>query len=174
MDQGTARALRAGLRRRIAALPGNAAGTAAVEFALMGLLITLALFVILEVGIAMAVQTTLDEANRVASRLIRTGAVTSTGASTFVAALCAHLPLLPNCTSTIQYNVVSGSSFASLSTAITTNSANQMIGTQFSPGTTGQDVVVQVGWALPVVASLLGKNGSVLLVSTVAFQNEPF
>jgi Flp pilus assembly protein TadG len=174
MDQGTARAVRRRFRRHVAALPGNETGTAAVEFALVGLSFTLALFFILEVGAAMAVQTTLDEATRVASRLIRTGAVTSTGATTFVASLCAHLPLLPNCSSTIQYNVVSGSSFASLSTAIVTNNSNQMTGTKFSPGSTGQDVVVQVGWALPVVGSLLGKNGSVLLVSTVAFQNEPF
>lgn len=159
---------------RTRTLPGDEHGTAAVEFGLVGLMFTLILLFTIEAGVAMFAQTALDEATRVASRLIRTGAVTSSGASTFVSALCAKLPLVPNCSSSIQYNVVSGSSFASLSTAVTSNSANKMTGTQFTPGTTGQDVVVQVGWTMPVVGSFIGKNGSMLLVSTVAFQNEPF
>ena len=153
-------------------------GTAAVEFGLVGLMFTVLLFCIVQVGIVMLVQTALDEATRVASRQIRTGTVTSSGATTFVSALCAKLSLLPSCSSSIQYNVVSGSTFASLSTTITTSSANRMTGTQFAPGTAGQDVIVQVGWTLPVyvpqITPMLGKNGTVLLVSTVAFQNEPF
>lgn len=164
--------------RRVRGLPGDARGSAAVEFGLVGALFALVTFCIVEVGFVMFVQTALDEASRVAARLIRTGTVTSSGATAFVGALCDKLPLLPSCSSAIQYNVVSGPSFSALSTAVTTDSSNRMTGTQFSPGTAGQDVVVQVGWTLPIVVpmvnAMLGKNGTLLIVSTVAFQNEPF
>lgn len=163
---------------RAGTLTGDTRGTAAVEFGLVGLLFTAVLGCIVQIGVVLTVQTALDEATRVAARQIRTGAIGSSGASTFVALLCGKLSLLPGCSSSIQYNVVSGSTFASLSTAITTTGANRMSGTQFSPGTAGQDVVVQVGWTLPIfvpmVGSALGKAGTLLLVSTAAFQNEPF
>ena len=95
----------------------------------------------------------------------------------FATAVCNDLSALMTC-SAIKYNVVSGSNFASLSTSVTVDSQNRMTGTHFVPGTSGQDVVVQVSYTrtlvMPVVNAVLGANGSVLLVSTLAFQNEPF
>lgn len=154
-------------------------GAAAVEFGLVGLIFMMVFCFILEVGLTMFMQTALDQATLVASRLIRIGSIQTAGGSVtpFTTALCNKLSALMTC-SAIQYNVVSGSTFASLSTTVTTNSSNQMSGTQFTPGTAGQDVVVQVGYTrtiyLPFVSSFLGKNGTLLMVSTAAFQNEPY
>ncbi len=53
-----------------------------------------------------------------------------------------------------------------------------MINTQFSPGVSGQDVLVQVSYTrpiyIPIVSSFLGKNGNVMTYSSVAFQKEPY
>ena len=52
-----------------------------------------------------------------------------------------------------------------------------MNNTSYSPGSSGSDVVVQVGYTrtlfTPLVSSIIGTNGQLLLLSTVAFQNEP-
>ena len=129
----------------------------------------------IELGLTLFMQTALDNATRDAGRRLKTGQVTTSSA--FATALCNDLSVLMTCSS-VKYNVVSGSSFSSLSTAVTTNASNQMSGTQFTPGTSGQDVVVQVGYTraiyLPIVNSFLGRNGTLLMVSTLAFQNEPY
>jgi Flp pilus assembly protein TadG len=148
---------------------------AAVEFGLLGTTFTVLFCFWIELGLTLFMQTALDNATRDASRKLRTGVVTS--ATGFASTLCGDLNALMTCSS-IKYNVVSGSSFAGLSTAVTTDSSNQMSGTQFSPGGSGADVVVQVGYTrsifLPIVDRFLGSNGTVLLVSTLAFQNEPY
>lgn len=167
------------MSRALAGFRRNASGTAMVEFGLVGMMFTLTFCFWIELGLTTFMQTALDNATRDAARLVRIGTVQSSSSptTTFTNALCSELSVLMTC-SNIKYNVVSGSSFSSLSTTITTDSSNQMTNTQFTPGSTGQDVVVQVGYTrtlyLPLVNAFLGKNGTVLLTSTVAFQNEPF
>ena len=152
-------------------------GIAAVEFGLLGGMFILFISFWLELGLDLFMQTALDNAVRNASRLIKTGAITSSGASTFSTKLCTDLSFIMTC-SNIKYNVVSGSTFASLSATITTDSSNTMTGTQFSPGTSGQNVLVQVSYTrpiyIPIVSSFLGKNGNILTYSSVAFQKEPY
>lgn len=157
----------------------NNRAAVAIEFGLTAMMFGLVLCFIIELGLTVFMQMTLDQATRVASRLIRTGSIQSAGGSVtpFTTALCTRMSLLMTCSS-IQYNVVSGATFSALSTTLTVNSSNKMTGTQFTPGTSGQDVVVQVGYArrlfFPVVSSILSTNGTLLMVSTVAFQNEPY
>ncbi len=155
----------------------NARGAAAVEFGLIGGLFVLLICFWVEIGLSLFMQTALDRAVRKESRLIRTGAITALGASTFASNLCTDLQALMTCSS-IQVNVASASSFAALSSAVPTNSSSQMTTTGFTPGGSGQDVIVQVGYTrnlyFPIVKSILGQNGTLLVYSSLAFQNEPY
>ena len=130
-----------------------------------------------EIGLSLFMQTALDRAVRKESRLIRTGAISASGASTFSANLCADLQALMTC-SNIQVNVASASRFAALSSAVPTNGSGRMTTTGFAPGGSGQDVIVQVGYTrnlyFPILNAMLGHNGALLVFSSLAFQNEPF
>lgn len=152
-------------------------GVAAVEFGLIGGLFLLLICFWIEIGLSLFMQTALDHAVRKESRLIRTGAITASGSSTFAANLCADLQGLMTC-SNIQVNVASASSFAALSSAVPTNGSGRMTTTGFAPGGSGQDVIVQVGYTralyFPIVRSLIGQNGTLLVYSSLAFQNEPY
>ena len=149
--------------------------SAAVEFSFIGLTFTMLICVWLELGYTMILQVALDNATRDAARGVRTGTIAS--AAAFQGALCTDLSVLMSC-SALQVNVVSGPSFTSLSTAVPTNAGQHMTTTGFSPGSPGQDVVVQVGYTrnlfLPIVDSVMGSNGALFVVSTLAFQNEPY
>ena len=152
-------------------------GVAAVEFGLVGSMFILLMCFWIQLGLTTFMQTTLDNAVRNEARLIRTGVITAGQSSTFAAKLCADVQFLMTC-SKIQYNVVAGNTFASLNSAIPINSSNQMTTTGFSPGTSGQDVLVQVDYPvplyLPIISRFIGQNGGVFIYSSVAFQNEPF
>ena len=160
-------------------LAGDRRGVAAVEFGILGLVFTMIVCFIMDLGLTMIMQVSLDQATRVASRLIRTGSVQSGGGlpEPFESALCSKLKILMSCPA-VKYNVVSGDAFANISTAVKTDNNNQMTDTHFAPGTAGQDVVVQVAYTrtlyFPMFKDILGVNGTLLMVSTVAFQNEPF
>ena len=170
-----------GLRARAALhrLVGDRRGVAAVEFGILGMVFTMVVCFIMDLGLTMIMQVSLDEATRVASRLIRTGSVQS-GSSlpgSFENVLCSKLRELMSCPS-VKYNVVSGDAFASIPTAVKTDGSNQMTDTHFLPGKAGQDVVVQVAYTrvlfFPILKNIMGTNGTLLMVSTVAFQNEPY
>ena len=154
-------------------------GAAAIEFGLIGgMLIMLTCFWI-ELGLTLFMQATLDNAVRKEARLIRTGQITASGASTFKANLCSDLSVLMSCTG-VQVNVVSASTFAALasSSTVPSDASSRMTTTGFAPGGSGADVVVQVGYTrpiyIPIVDNVLGKNGTLLIYSAVAFQNEPY
>ena len=150
---------------------------AAVEFGLLGGMFILLMCFWMEIGLSLFMQAALDRAVRKEARLIRTGTITASGAATFAANLCTDLQVLMSCAN-IQYNVASASSFAALSAAVPTDGSSRMTTTGFAPGGSGQAVIVQVGYAralfLPIVNAVLGKNGTLLVYASLAFQNEPF
>ncbi|WP_165361523.1 TadE/TadG family type IV pilus assembly protein [Lichenibacterium ramalinae] len=150
---------------------------AAVEFGLLGGMFILLMCFWMEIGLSLFMQAALDRAVRKEARLIRTGTITASGAATFAANLCTDLQVLMSCAN-IQYNVASASSFAALSAAVPTDGLSRMTTTGFAPGGSGQAVIVQVGYAralfLPIVNAVLGKNGTLLVYASLAFQNEPF
>lgn len=153
-------------------------GSAAVQFALAAPVFLLLLCAVIENGIILFSQSLLDEATRDAARLIQTGQVQQGGGvAAFSAQLCTDLGSYIPCGS-LQYNVQSGSSFASLNVTITTNSSGNMTNTGFDPGNPQDDVAVQVGYnrsfIIPWLGNVIGTTGGTLLVSTVIFQNEPF
>jgi Flp pilus assembly protein TadG len=153
-------------------------GAHAVEFAIVSPVFILLICVSVELGLVLLTQSNINYAARDASRLIMTGQVqTGAGESLFTNKVCSDVNVLISCPS-LQYNVQSGSSFAELNAAVVANSSGNMTTTGFSPGGPGSDVVVQVGYSFPCVVPIacnyIGTNGKLLLVSTVAFQNENY
>lgn len=148
-----------------------------MEFAFVGFVFILFLAVWIELGLSLFMQAALDRAVRKEARLIKIGTITSTGSATFKSNLCSDLAALMTC-SLIQVNVTSGTTFASLSSNVSTTTANTMSTTGFAPGSSSSDVMVQVGYTrplfFPIVSSVLGKNGYMFIYSSLAFQNEPF
>jgi Flp pilus assembly protein TadG len=168
-------AARAALARRglLARLLRDSAAAAAVEFAIIGSMFLLLVCMMIEVDLIMFTQSVLDNATRDAGRLIQTGQVQAAGgtATLFTNQLCSDVGTLIPCAS-LQYNVQSAASFSALNTTVTSSNGT-MTGTGFSPGTSGQDVLVQVGYYRPTIIPWTAKYlyGSRLLISTVAFQN---
>jgi Flp pilus assembly protein TadG len=153
-------------------------GAHAIEFALVSPVFILLICVSLELGLILITQSNINYATRDASRLIMTGQVQTTGGqSAFTSRACGDVTFLISC-SNLQYNVQSGASFADLNAAVQTDGNGNMTNAQFSPGGPGSDVLVQIGYSfpciIPVACNYLAKNGTLLLVSTVAFQNENY
>jgi Flp pilus assembly protein TadG len=160
------------------------AGVTMVEFALVGPLFLLLTFAIVDNGLVLFTQTILDNATREAARAIRIGKVQLSGDATgnglFKTTLCNNLGGFIPCAS-LQWRVQSVSSagsFSSLSSAVTTDSSGHMVTTGFAPGTPQSFVLVQVGYTqpyiMPFLSQVAGATGNLLLVSTVAFQNEHY
>jgi len=158
--------------RPIALLLRDGRGVMAIEFALLAPVFLLVLCAWMEVGLCLLMESTLDNATRDASRLIRTGSATE---AAFKAAVCAKVPVIP-CAS-ITYNVQSGSSFASLS-YVSVSSTGTLSSTGFTAGSSGSDMLVQVAYSKPTFFSSFlkkaGFGGNILIMTTVAFQNESY
>ena len=173
--RGAATAGGGGFRRLLAACRGDVT----LEFALIAPALLTLLLAILEVGLVLFGQATLDTATADAARLIRTGQVqrATAGQSLFTTRLCGDLSGIVPCGS-VAINVQSGASFAALGAAVAVNASGGMATIGFVPGGPGQFVVVQVGYQpdtfVPLVGPLLRAAFGSLLVSTVAFQNEAY
>lgn len=168
------------LRRalRINGGPGARRATAALEFAIVAPVFMLFLGILFDAGILLFQQAMLDNATARAVRLIRTGSIQLAGGAVtpFTTSLCDDIGLLIPCTS-LQYKVTSAASFTSLSTTVASNGHGTLTGNgTFTPGTAGQDVVVQVAWnrpyLVPWVARAVAPGGSLMMTSITAFRNE--
>ncbi len=155
-------------------------GAHAVEFALVAPVFVLLICISVELGLILLTQSNINYATGDASRLIMTGQVqTGAGESVFTDKMCSDAGVLITCAN-LEYNVQSCTSpcFSSLNATVQTNSDGEMTDTQFSPGGAGSDVLVQVGYPfpciIPIACNYIAKNGTLLLVSTVAFQNENY
>ena len=152
-----------------------------VEFALVGPLFLLLAFAIVDNGLVLFMQTVLDNATREAARQIEIGKVQNSGDTTgsglFKTTLCNNLGGLIPCNG-LQWFVQSSTvGFSSLTPAGSTPSGN-LGSTGFTPGTQKSYVLVQVGYAqpyiIPALARISSATGNLLLVSTVAQQNENY
>lgn len=145
----------------------------AVEMALIAPVFLLVIFAWIEVGFCLLMLSTLDNAARDASRLIRIGTATE---ADFKAAVCARAsPFIP-CASIVYY-VQSGTSFAGLKPA-TTSSSGTLSKTGFSAGGSGAEVLLQLGYSkpafIPGLLTAAGFGGNILLLTTLAFQSESY
>jgi Flp pilus assembly protein TadG len=136
------------------------------------------LFVWIDLAMSFFMQGTLDAATRTASRLIRTGAVQTQGsAAAFAARLCTAGGALLSCAK-IQYSVQSAPEFSALNPSPSVDSSGTLTNAQWSPGAASSDILVQVVYSRPILspglAGFLGTNGQMTLISSYAFQNEPY
>ena len=138
-------------------------------------------FAIMETAIVFFAGQALETAAADSARLIMTGQAQSSGynQAAFKNAVCAKIYGLFDCAGGLIVDVKNYSSFASIDTSkpITNGVANLTAG--YSPGGPGDIVVVRLMYQWPVYVSLLGLNlsdngNNRLLMSTVAFRNEPY
>lgn len=160
-------------------------GASTLEFALILPLFLLIVYMIFELGIAFVTQELLDNAARDAARLMRIGTLTGNSyATSLTTAVCNDLTfkqfnLVPSCAKNIQIYVAAANSGAPVGHGFTTLKTASISGQTMTQTraalSANYDVVLQVGyayqWTLPMMSLM---TGSTLLVSTLAFQTEPY
>jgi Flp pilus assembly protein TadG len=159
-------------------------GATTVEFALVAAPFLAMVFAIMETAVVFFAGQTLETAGADSARLIMTGQAQTQGfdQAKFKQAVCAKIYGLFNCSAGLYVDVKNYSSFSSIPTTKPIDSSgNLQTGTfGYAPGGPGSIVVVRLMYQWPVYVSLLGLNLSDsagnkrLLMSTVAFRNEPY
>jgi Flp pilus assembly protein TadG len=135
---------------------------------MLGSIFLLLVCMTFELGLLLFTQSVLNDAARDGARLIRTGQAPTS--ATFVTKVCDKAGLLiPSCSTSLVYSVQAAAAFSSLTTG-------GALSNQYNPGTSAQDVVVQVGYnratIIPWTSTYLQSTN--LLVAAVAFQNDPY
>ncbi len=157
---------------------GDRRGVALVEFALVAPVFLLLVLMIVEDGLLLFTQAQLDNATRDAARsiLIGTFQTGGRGLGDFQTAVCDGIAgMIPSCSGKVQvYAETDGVSAGNLTTA----PSGYWDGTSgtFNVGGPSQYMIIQVGYAYPYVSRWLAamSGNSVMLVSTVVFQVEPY
>ena len=182
--------LRSALRR----FRGNRRGSAAVEFALVAPMFFGLLFAIIETALMFVASQVLETVTQNSARVVLTGqaqsgsvtacAVNSVSTpctqATFKAYVCSQIPALFDCNNLVV-DVKSYSSFSSVTLANYTACNLDLTAMGYSPGSSGQVVVVRIYYPWPLFVTGLGynlncssTNNTRLLAATAAFQNEPY
>jgi Flp pilus assembly protein TadG len=159
-------------------------GAAAVEFAMVAAPFLALVFAIMETAIVFFAGQALETAASDSARLIMTGQAQSQGfgQDQFKQAVCARIYALFNCNGSLYIDVKSYPNFSSVNVSkpIDANGNVQTANFGYQPGASCDIVVVRLMYQWPVYVSLLGLNLSDttgnkrLLMSTVAFRNEPY
>jgi Flp pilus assembly protein TadG len=159
-------------------------GAAAVEFGLVAAPFLALVFAIMESAIVFFAGQALETAAADSARLIMTGQAQTQGfdQAAFKQAVCGKIYGLFNCNSGLYVDVKNYTSFSSINTSkpIDSNGNLQTGNFGYQPGGPGDIVVVRLMYEWPVYVSLMGLNlsdmsgGKRLLVSTIAFRNEPY
>ena len=159
-------------------------GATAVEFGLVAVPFLALIFAIMETALVFFAGQTLETAAADSARLIMTGQAQTQGLNqnTFKSAVCAKVHGVFNCDAGVYVDVRTYTSFANITNASPIDANGNLINDfGYQPGGPGDIVVVRLMYQWPVYVSLLGLNGlsnmsgsNRLLVSTVAFRNEPY
>ncbi len=163
-----------------AALSSNHGGML-IEFAFVAPFVVLLLTATVEVAVTLFAEVTISGAVESAARDIRTGRVQENEdpIDAFQTKLCDSLFGIVDC-SAVAFDVRTFSDFSSVDMTLEVDEEGNMTGGQFTPGESGEITVVRVAYRwnflTPLVGHVLASDGSggVLLLSTMAFQNEPF
>lgn len=157
-------------------------GNPLIQFALVAPVFLALVFMIVDDGLTIFTQATLDNATRDAARNIllgtyqQNGQTSATNKTNFTTAVCNEMGgLIPSCTSNLQVYVNNASSFSGLSAQSGSGGSLNNAGT-FSMGTASAHVIVQTAYNRAYIA-FIGRyvsGGSLLLISTVVFQTEPY
>lgn len=159
-------------------------GATAVEFGLIAVPFLALVFAIMETALVFFAGQTLETAAADSARLIMTGQAQTQGLNqnTFKNAVCAKIHGVFDCNGGVYVDVRTYTSFANITNSSPIDANGNLTSSfAFQPGGPGDIVVVRLMYQWPVYVSLLGLNGlsnmsgsNRLLVSTVAFRNEPY
>ena len=159
-------------------------GAAAVEFAMVAAPFLAMVFAIMESALVFFAGQVLETAASSSARLVMTGQAQTQGLdqARFKQAVCDRISGLFDCAGGLYVDVKNYPSFAAVDVSKPIDaSGNVQTGNfGYAPGGPGDIVVVRLMYQWPVYVSLLGLNlsdttGSKrLLMSTVAFRNEPY
>jgi Flp pilus assembly protein TadG len=180
-------------RRRVARLCGlrtlrrlgtNDDAATAVEFSLVALPFFLVLFAIFETGLFLWAGQTLDAATAASARLILTGQVQNQGITRdqFKNDLCSRVIGLIDCEGGVLIDVQTYNSWSDVNIGKVVDSSGNLTvtGQTFQTGGPGSIEVVRAIYLYPILVRSFGLDladlpgGKRLIVSTVAFQNEPY
>lgn len=175
------RAATAGLRRLARSrLARDERGNVLIEFALVTPLFVLMVAGTLEVAVLFFTSSVIEGATVEAARQIRTGNVQESGdpLTAFQTQLCDSLFNVIDC-SEVVFNVQTFASFSAVSMPIEVDEDGEIVNTGFVPGGSGAVTVVRSMYRWQFMTPLIGTALSAspaghLIVSTVAFQNEPY
>ena len=159
-------------------------GAAAVEFAIVAAPFLALMFAIMETALVFFASQTMETAVADSARLIMTGQAQTQSftAAQFKTQVCNRIGGLFDCAGGLQVDVKTYSTFGSISNAkpLDANGNLQTSSFGYQPGGPGDIVVVRLIYKWPVYVSLLGlhladmQGNKRLLVSTLAFRNEPY
>lgn len=173
-----------GLRKLVIRFGRKNDGAAAVEFAIVAVPFFALLFAIIELALVFWAGQVLETAAHDASRLIMTGQAQSQNfdQTRFKQELCARVLGLFSCNS-FKIDVRTYGAFASANLGKPTYKPNGQIddsGFTYQTGGPGDIVVVRVMYEWPLILRTFGLDladtpaGKRLLMSAVAFRNEPY
>jgi Flp pilus assembly protein TadG len=177
-------------RKRFGAFVKDSKGATVVEFALIATPFFAILAALIQTFLLFFAQSVLENVVRQSARQIMTGQVQATDASLTAAAaaaafkttVCTNANILFTC-SGLMVDVQVANNWSSANVAMPTltydSNGNVTNVWQFNPGTAGDIVVVRVMYLWPVFFGPIAfnmanqANGSRLIMSSAAFQNEP-
>jgi Flp pilus assembly protein TadG len=160
-------------------------GAAALEFAIVAAPFIALVLATIQTAAAFFAGQLLESVATDASRMILTGSAQkgNMDQAAFNTAVCGKVQALFTC-SKLMVDVQTASSFGTASTAMPAmtydGSGNVTNSWQYNPGNPGDIVVMRVMYPWPVFLGPLGlslsnqSNGTLLLMSTAAFKNEPY
>ncbi|WBL81793.1 pilus assembly protein [Bradyrhizobium xenonodulans] len=171
-------------RNRRAAFARDDRGATAVEFALVAAPFLALIIALMQTFLVFFAQQMLESVVRQSARLVMTGQVQSAQMTqaVFKQKVCDQIVILFNCSGLmVDMQVATSWSSANTATPALTfdGSGNVTNSWQYDPGDPGDIVVLRVMYVWPVVLGPLGfnlsnlTNGSRLIMSSAAFQNEP-
>jgi Flp pilus assembly protein TadG len=148
---------------------------AAIEFALLGSTFLLLVCMIFELGLILFTQSVMDNALRDAARQVMTKQITT--GSAFQTKVCNEVGnLVTNCTTNLKYYVQTGATFSAMTIQTTISSNGFTDNGGPSANGSAQDMLAQVAYSrstiIPWASTYL--HGSNVILSTLAFQNEPY
>mgnify|MGYP000090983611 CR=1 FL=1 len=155
-------------------------GVAQIEFALVAVPFMLLLVGTLEIAVMFFTDSVIEGATKDAARQIRTGQVQESAdpETAFRTKLCAELFNVIDCNKVV-FNVQTFASFSAVSMPIEVDEDGEVVNMGFVPGGSSAVTVVRSiyrwNFITPLISQVLPAGlGGHMIISTVAFQNEPY
>lgn len=160
----------------------DTSGVSAIEFALVAMPFFALTFAIIETGYCFFANQIFETAVADTGRLIMTGQAQANKmtAADFKTAICGKLPAMFDCANKVQVDVRTSTSFAASDSSMPISKGKISWTPQFNPGKGGDIVIVRAVYPMSAFVGMFNMglsnlgDGSLLLMATSAFRNEPF